>query len=135
MVARTMPILDVLLGTFADWLSRRREMRELSEIDRNEFAHIASDLQISPSVLDELVRRGPHAVDELPKMLDALGVDQAALARTQPRLLRDMEQVCALCGQKRRCDRDLASGSVGDHYQDYCPNAHTIMQLDRQSRD
>jgi hypothetical protein len=131
MVARTLPILEPLLGTFADWLSHRREMREVRELDRAEFDHIAADLQMSPGNLEELVRRGPHALDELPKMLVALGIDQAALAKTQPRLLRDMERVCALCGEKRRCDRDIANGSVGDHYQDYCPNAHTITQLDK----
>jgi hypothetical protein len=134
MVVRTIPILDALLGTFADWLVHQREVREIGQIDRNEFDRIAADLRISPSVLDELVRRGSHAADELPKMLEALGINQDVLARTQPRLLRDMEQVCALCGQKRRCDRDIASGSVGDHYQDYCPNAHTIMQLDKSIR-
>ncbi len=109
-------------------------MREVRDIDRSEFDHIAADLQISPGVLDELVRRGPHAVDELPKMLKSLGIDRTALTKAQPRLLRDMEQVCALCGQKRRCDRDIANGSVGDHYQEYCPNAHTIMQLDKSTR-
>lgn len=131
MVAPTLPILEPLLGTLADWLSHRREMREVRELDRTEFDHIAADLQISPGNLEELVRRGPHALDELPKMLAALGIDQAALAKAQPRLLRDMEQVCALCGKKRRCDRDIANGSVGDHYQEYCPNADTLVQLDK----
>jgi hypothetical protein len=134
MAARTMPILDALLGTFADWLVHRREMREVRELDRTEFDHIAADLQISPAVLDELVRRGSHAVDQLPKMLEGLGIDQAALAKTQPRLLRDMEQVCALCGLKRRCDRDIANGTVGEHFQGYCPNAHTIAQLGKSAR-
>ena len=59
------------------------------------------------------MRRGPHAADELPKMLTALRIDQDDLARAEPLVLRDMERVCALCSQKRRCDRDLAAGTSG----------------------
>jgi hypothetical protein len=40
-----------------------------------------------------------------------------------------MERVCALCGHKRQCDRDLASGASAEHYQEYCLNAPTIAQL------
>ena len=59
-------------------------------------------------------------------MLAALGIDQDDLTRTEPLMLRDMERVCALCSQKRRCDRDLAAGTSAAHYQEYCANAHTI---------
>ena len=59
-------------------------------------------------------------------MLTALGIDQDDLARTEPLVLRDMERVCALCSQKRRCDRDLAAGTSAAHYQEYCANAPTI---------
>ena len=72
------------------------------------------------------MRRGPHAADELPKMLTALRIDQDDLARAEPLVLRDMERVCALCSQKRRCDRDLAAGASAPHYQEYCANGPTI---------
>ena len=58
-------------------------------------------------------------------MLTALSIDQDDLARTEPLVLRDMERVCALCSQKRRCDRDLAAGTSAAHYQEYCANAPT----------
>jgi len=59
-------------------------------------------------------------------MLTALGVDQEALARTEPLVLRDMERVCSLCNHKRQCDRDLAAGTAAAHYEEYCGNAPTI---------
>jgi hypothetical protein len=43
--------------------------------------------------------------------------------------LRDMERICALCLHKRRCDEDLAAGTLPEHYQEYCPNAPTIKRL------
>ena len=98
----------------------------MREMDAANFGRIASELRMSSADLEALVRRGPHAADELPKMLKALGVDQADLARTEPLLLRDMERVCALCNHKRQCDRELAAGTAAAHYEEYCGNAPTI---------
>jgi transcriptional regulator with XRE-family HTH domain len=121
--------VELLIDTFADWLKHRRELNEMRQLDRSDFNRIASDLRVSPGELDALVRQGPHAADELPKLLRALGIDQADLARTQPLVLRDMERVCALCRQKRQCDRDLAAGTSAEHYEGYCLNAPAIDAL------
>jgi uncharacterized protein YjiS (DUF1127 family) len=125
------PRVQLLIDSFASWLQQRREMNEMRRMDRSDFERIAQDLRISPGDLDELVRHGPHAADELPQMLKALGIDEEALARTQPMVLRDMERVCALCDHKSRCDHDLAAGTAAEHYEDYCLNAPTIDQFAR----
>jgi uncharacterized protein YjiS (DUF1127 family) len=124
--SKRFPIAENLINTFSDWLKHRRELNELRQLDTAEFDRIASDLQVSPGDLNELVRQGPHAADELPKLLELLGIDQQALERTQALVLRDMERVCSLCQQKGECDRDLAAGTSAEHYQGYCPNADTI---------
>jgi len=125
------PAVQLLIDTFADWLKHRRELNELRQMDRADFERIADDLRVSPTDLDELVRHGPHAADELPLMLKALGIDARKLARIEPMLLRDMERVCAMCNQKTRCDRDLIAGTAADHYEGYCLNAPTINRLDK----
>jgi hypothetical protein len=94
-------------------------------LDAANFGRIAGDLRMSSADLEALVRQGTHAANELPKMLTALSIDQDDLARTEPLVLRDMERVCALCSQKRRCDRDLVAGTSAAHYQEYCANAPT----------
>jgi uncharacterized protein YjiS (DUF1127 family) len=118
-----------MVDTFAEWLKHRRELREMREMDVANFDQIASDLRMSSADLEALVRQGPHAADELPKMLTALGIDQHDLARTEPLVLRDMERVCSMCISKRRCDRDLAAGTAAAHYEEYCGNAPTIDSL------
>ncbi len=123
------PRVEFLIDTFADWLKHRRELSEVRQMDRSDFERIASDLRVSPGELDTLVDRGPHAADELPKLLKTLGIDQSDLARTEPMVLRDMERVCALCHHKRECDRDLAAGTSAGHYEGYCLNAPTIGAL------
>ena len=125
------PRVELLINTFGDWLKHRRELNEVRQMDRADFDRIAGDLRVSPNDLDELVRKGPHAADELPKLLKALGIDEAGLARTQPLVLRDMERVCALCHSKGQCDRDLAAGTAAEHYEGYCLNAPTIELLNQ----
>ena len=120
------PVVTYLIDTFANWLHHQRELRDIRQLDRSGFDRIASELRISPDELDELVRQGPHAADELPKLLRALGVDEGNLARTEPQLLRDMERVCAQCIQKRKCNRELTAGITSGHYGEYCLNASTI---------
>jgi uncharacterized protein YjiS (DUF1127 family) len=125
------PAMQLLINTFANWLKHRRERNELRQMDRTDFERIADDLRMSPGDLDELVRRGPHAADELPAMLRALGIDAHKLARTEPMMLRDMERVCAMCIQKSQCDRDLIAGTAAEHYEGYCLNAPAIDRLHR----
>jgi hypothetical protein len=72
------------------------------------------------------LRQGPHASDELPRLLKSLGIDAAALSRTQPVLQRDMVRVCASCRQKARCKSDLDTGALAQHYAEYCPNSPAI---------
>ena len=128
MTAQSKPFhpVDMLVNTFSDWLKQRRELNELRQLNTVEFDRIASELRVSPGDLNELVRQGPHAADELPQMLKALGIDEEALARTQPLVLRDMERVCAMCHQNGDASREFAAGTAAGHYQEICPNAPTI---------
>lgn len=120
------PVVSLMIESFGDWLNYRRELREMGEMDAVSFAQIAGDLRISSAELGTLVRQGPHSADELPKMLRALGIDEADLARTEPVVLRDMERVCTMCNHKRQCGHELAAGTAAAHYEKYCGNAPTI---------
>ena len=122
----TYPTVERLIDMFGDWLKHRRELGELHQMEGIEFDRIAQDLRISPGELNALVHQGSRSTDELPKLLKALGIDHDDLARVQPVVWRDMERVCALCQDKRRCDRDLAAGTSAKHFEEYCLNAPTI---------
>jgi len=125
----TKPLASRLIESFSDWLDHRRKIDELQSFDAGEFDRIAHELGVSASDLGTLVRKGPHAADELPKMLSALGIDAQALARAQPMVYHDMERVCARCVSKGRCDRDLEADTAARHYEEYCANAPTIDAL------
>jgi hypothetical protein len=126
---KSYPIFDKLINIFDNWLKHRQEISEMREFDTGEFARIAHELGVTPDDLDTLVRRGPHAIEELPKLLTALGIDEKAIGCTLPLVLRDMERVCASCQHKRQCNHDIAAGTSGQHYEEYCGNAATINSL------
>jgi uncharacterized protein YjiS (DUF1127 family) len=129
--SRPYPRVQDFIESFAAWLKHRRELNELRQLDRADFDRIAHDLRIAPDDLEELVRQGKHAADELPKMLEQLGISAEGLGRAQPLLLRDMERVCSLCNHKSQCDRELADGTAVENYHGYCGNASTLESLDR----
>ncbi|MCP3393578.1 DUF6455 family protein [Bradyrhizobium sp. CCGB12] len=129
--SRPYPIVQDLIESFVGWLKHRRDMNEMRQLDRADFDRIASDLRIAPDDLDALVRHGKHVADELPKMLEQLGINAEGLGRAQPLLLRDMERVCSLCNNKGQCDRELAAGSAAENFHGYCGNAATLESLDR----
>jgi hypothetical protein len=128
---RPYPIVQDLIESFASWLKHRRELNEIRQLDRADFDRIAQDLRIAPDDLEDLVRHGKHAADELPKMLEQLGISAEGLGRAHPLLLRDMERVCALCSHKGQCDRELADGTAAENYHGFCANASTLESLDR----
>jgi hypothetical protein len=127
---RHYPVVETVIDIFAEWLKHRREVAESCSCDSAEYAQIARDLSLSTGELDELVRRGPHSADALPKMLAALHIDQGAIERVEPMVMRDMERVCSVCEQKRKCAHELATGKAVEHYADFCPNAATLKALE-----
>jgi hypothetical protein len=126
---KTCPIVEDAINLFGDWLKHRQEMRELRDMNSGEFTRIAQDLCVSPAEFDAVVRKGPQASDELPRLLKSLGIDEASLSRTQSALQRDMVRVCASCRQKARCNYDLDEGTSAQHYEEYCPNAPAIEEV------
>jgi hypothetical protein len=68
---KSYPIVNKLINMFDNWLKHRQEISEMREFDAGEFARIAHELGVTPNDLDTLVRRGPHAIEELPKLLTA----------------------------------------------------------------
>lgn len=67
--------------------------------------------------------------DELHRMLEALGIDEQALARAAPGALRDLSVVCAHCHSTAECDRALDAGSAPEHFKSFCPNDFTLEAL------
>jgi hypothetical protein len=135
---RPYPIIDRLIETVGDWFIHRRAIHEIEEFCGNsatEFSRIAHDLGVTADTLDAFVRKGPHAADQLPKLLKELGISEANLAKAHPQLLLDMQRVCAFCEQKGVCNKDLVLHTVKKNYEKYCENAQTITAVKGELED
>ena len=67
------PVVSYLIDQFGAWLTQRRQLHELSQLDHGEFTRMAHELGLAPGDLQALVRRGVDGAEELPQMLRALG--------------------------------------------------------------
>lgn len=127
------PVVTSLIDRLTDWLQKRRVIGEMSRLDADEFSRLAGELGLAPAELDALVHRGPRAADEMPKLLRALGFDEAAIRAIQPTQRQSMERACAGCQHKAACGADLAAGIAAARYQNYCNNAAEIGAMVRQT--
>jgi Family of unknown function (DUF6455) len=112
-----------------DWTRRGSARSELKCCGEDEVERMAKDVGLSASELRRLAAHGPDSADLLLRRMAALDLDENEVSRTEPRTFQDLQRVCTMCNSHRRCKRDLARDSADPVWQDYCPNAATLMAL------
>ena len=110
-------------------LNARRGKAELAACPPGELHRIAADVGLTATDLKRLVCGHPGPSELLPLRLEQLGRDPQFVRHGQPATYRDLARVCASCTDWRRCQKDLARGSVQAGMGDYCLNTHTIDAL------
>ena len=133
------PTVDFVVGAIAGWVNKYRSLHgihdELGECSPEEVARIAADIGVPATELRALAAKGPGAANLLEKLLLKLSVDPAQLSMANPAIMRDLQRLCVVCGQKERCRHELAQGTAAEHYREYCPNAFTLDALFKQKTD
>ena len=120
------------MHVFSDWIRHRRERAELDAMSTDELGRVAHDIGVSTRELEQMVDAG-HDPERLPEMLRALGIDEAALARAEPAILRDMQRLCSLCETVGTCRHALDAGIAPTTYRSFCVNAATLAALKAQA--
>lgn len=121
------------LEELRDWLkewrlnwsaARRLEASDPREIDRilAEYAITLSDLRRARGCASE-------QAELLAQMMEALGIEREAVARSWPVVMRDLQRVCMWCDHKGQCRRDLELGRVEGVAPVYCANRSTLEAL------
>lgn len=121
----------------ARWRDRRAIQKALAEFDRGgaDVRRMAADLGCSTADLRDIVAAGPSRLRLLTRMLQAHGLARAAIAKTNPGLLRDIEASCSRCRSAARCERELEAGSAVAHAGKFCMNAETMADLRAEERE
>lgn len=117
-----------MLEALTLWLGHQRERAAIGLSQPDTFDALAKDLGVSLSELSYLINAAPDPL-QLPDMLKALGIDEAALRRAQPALLRAMEEACAQCAVLGRCRYAFARDAAATEYEQFCPNAASLSAL------
>jgi hypothetical protein len=127
------PTVEFVLDAIAGWINKYRDLdranRAFKYCSPEDVMQIAKDLRLEVSELRSLAAKGPGAADTLQKMLVALSVDPKVLAESDPALMRDMQRLCIMCGQKGRCQHELARGTAAENFHEFCPNAYNLDAL------
>jgi hypothetical protein len=133
------PTVDFVVNAIAGWINKYRLTHgmhtELGECSPEDVLRIAADIGVPAGELRSLAAKGPDAANLLEKLLIKLCVDPAQLANTNPAVMRDLQRLCVVCGQKERCQHELRDGNAAEHYGEYCPNAFTLDALFKQKTD
>ena len=119
---------EALWRVLSDWVTGRSPSWG-SCCGELEIERIAHDVCMTPAELRAVAKRGPEAADLLLERMAALDLDPAEVAQVGPETFRDLQRVCSLCESKRRCVRDLIRDPAAPQWQDYCPNAQTLIAL------
>jgi hypothetical protein len=122
-----------MLGRFGNWWKRWREhamtIAGLRECGYAELSRVAQDIGVGAGDLKVLAGKWPDAAGPIARRAAALGLDADEIGRPEPEVMRDLERVCSLCGNKRACEHDLSHAAQSSHWQDYCPNAETLAAI------
>ena len=122
-------LTKAVLQWWRDWTRRSAARLELKCRGEDEVERMAKDVGVSSSELRRLASLGPDSADLLLRRMAALDLDRNEVSRTEPRAFQDLQRVCTMCNHHRRCRRDLARDSGDPAWEDYCPNAATLMAL------
>src|SRR5262245_5260521 len=127
------PLVTTAFKAIADWITSYRNAmgfnNEFGMCGPDEVMRMAKDIGVTPSQLQELVRKGPDSANLLKRMLVALHVDPKIISDMDPLVMREMKWLCITCNNKKRCEHELAKGTATEHFHEFCPNAVSIDEL------
>ena len=122
-------LVETALKAIADWVSNYHKAIGLDEEFRpSDVMRMAKEIGVTPSQLHELTT-GPIDAKLLKSMLVALHVDPKVLADMDPLIMRELKWLCITCGNKKRCEHELAKGTAAEHFREFCPNAVSLDEL------
>lgn len=121
--------LDAVTQWWRNWTDMRATVASLDRCGAEEGEHVARDVGVSLTELRALAGKWPDPTNLLSRRLAALKLDENAIGRKEPAVLRDLKRVCALCSSTYECKHDLARNPSDPVWQVYCPNVMTLEAL------
>lgn len=124
---------ESLASRIARWCSSAwdtvEEAKVLASLDNEMIEVLARDNALSKDEFVSLIRRGPHAADEMLTLMRVLNIDPEEVRLLEPLEFREMHINCSNCGEKGRCRRELADGTAAIDFASFCGNADHLNEM------
>jgi hypothetical protein len=112
-----------------EWQLNWSAARQLEACDPREIDRILAEYALTLSDLRRARGCASQQAALLAEMMEALGIDREAVAKSWPVVMRDLQRVCMWCDHKGQCRRDLDLGHVEGSAPGYCANRSTLEAL------
>jgi hypothetical protein len=126
----------IVSGWWRNWKQSRATFFQIEGLEGAELSRVARDVGVNSSELRTLAGKWPDSADLLSQRLAALQLTEDAVARFEPGVLHDLQRVCTLCDEKRRCGHDIDRDPSDPTWRRYCPNTETLdaLEFERSAR-
>lgn len=121
-------MIDLIKQWWRSW--RDADADPLQRYGKHEVERMAHDLCLSGAEFCDIAQHGPDAADPLERRMKALDLDSSEVAAIEPSTFRDLQRLCTFCASHKKCMKDLAHDPGAGAWQDYCPNAAALKELD-----
>ncbi len=122
-----------LFGWFGERSNaRQRALDELKALDKAapvDIERMAAGVGMSVDELSDIIARGERASELVRRMMEAHGLDRNRLAIAQPLLVAEIEDRCATCEHRHRCEVELNARTAAEHADAFCVNAPVMRAL------
>jgi hypothetical protein len=122
------------LKRLAQWWRDLTAAPLVSAVGEVEATKIASDVGVTIPELEAVRHKGAAAAYPMYRRLASLGLDEEQIAREEPGVLNDLQRVCSVCVDKKKCLHELKAAPSDTHWQEYCPNMPTFEALEAEKR-
>jgi hypothetical protein len=124
---------DVFSRYWSNYRDRSESRNELAYLSACDLEMLAADCGLSAGQLRDMLKRGPHAADELLQLMKELALDEADLKSIDRGAFNDMKRICAECGRKTICRKSLKKGTAVSDHPAFCNNTELLADMKSRS--
>jgi hypothetical protein len=127
----------LLSEIIAEWWQERRNRSGSAAMEksrRDKLERAAEGLGLAIGELHSISGKAHYTTNLLPLRMSLLHLDASEVARSDPKLLRELEASCRLCEDKLRCTRDIAQDAANPKWHEYCPNAMVLRAMQARNK-
>jgi hypothetical protein len=114
-----------------DWFKPSPHERDLEFLEKacgEEMERLRAHVRGRPEDLRWLVGREPESTELLCHMMAVTGVDEHDVSSAE---MQDLEKNCSVCVAKLHCADEIGHGHAGQSFEEFCPNAETLKDLQK----